>query len=304
MKYTLTIALVFFYLNTIAQEGKIYFASTQTKSSRQNNVGVIDANGNNYQEVTFSVSTRSEYQPHVSGDGKRMTFNTYRYGGWKVAIANSDGSNVTKLTKSNNYEYDASWSPNGKQIILIGFESGNSGKRQLFLVNPNNQSKTRLTDGKYAHYSPSFISEDEILFSRITDGHYGIYTMNIGSKKVSKLVDSADYHEIAPRLSPDGNLLAYHRVNEENEIELVLHNMKTKTDKVIYSGWDDKEILSGWESPMFPFSVSWSPSGKELVFTSLLEPRNYELIRIDKNGENRKRLTFNRESDTQPHWVK
>lgn len=289
-------------ISLTAQEGKIYFTSGKAENRRQKNIGVIKPDGTAYNEVTFTASSRSEYQPHVSDNGEKMTFNTYRYGGWKIAIANSDGSKVKKLTKSNNYEYDASWSPDGK-IVLVGFPSGNFGKRQIYLVDPKTGSKELLTDGKDAHYSPSFLNANEIVFSINMDGYYGIYTMDIESKKKVKLVDSPDYHEVAPKISPDGKSLAYHRVNDNREIELVIYDIEPKTQQVIYSGWEGKEKLSSMETPLFPFTIGWSPNSNQLVFTSMFDSENYELIRIDKDGSNRKRLTFNPWSDIQPHWT-
>ena len=42
--------------------------------------------------VKASVSGRGEYEPSVSPDVKNLAFTTYRYGVWKVAISDIDGS--------------------------------------------------------------------------------------------------------------------------------------------------------------------------------------------------------------------
>lgn len=285
------------------QKGKIYFTSGLAKNRMQKNIGVINPDGSGYHEVTFTVSSRSEYQPHVSCDGKKMTFNTYRYGGWKVAIADSNGGNVSNLTSSNNYEYDASWSPNSDKVALVGFESGNSGKRKIYIYDLKTGSKTKITDGNYAYYSPSFLNEDELIFSRITNGQYGIYKMNINQKNDLKLIDSPDYHEFAPKVSPDGKYLAFHRVNAESEIELVVMDLENKEEKVVYKGWSgSKEKIPDWETPLFPYSIGWAPNSDYLVFTSRIEDYNFELLIIDKEGNNLSRLTNNPGVDSQPHW--
>ena len=47
--------------------------------------------------------------------------------------------------------------------------------------------------------------------------------------------------------------------------------------------------------------ASWSPDGKQLVFTSTFE-KNQELYVVDADGENRTRLTNDPAFDVHPHW--
>jgi Tol biopolymer transport system component len=60
---------------------------------------------------------RGDYEGAVSPDGKTMAFTTYRFGGWKIAISNIDGSNVRRVTMDPQYAYDPHFSPDGKSLV-------------------------------------------------------------------------------------------------------------------------------------------------------------------------------------------
>jgi Tol biopolymer transport system component len=63
-------------------------------------------------------STRSEWCPAYSPDGKRIAFSSDRSGAWEVWVCDRNGSNAVQLTSLRGEDNDrATWSPDGRTIL-------------------------------------------------------------------------------------------------------------------------------------------------------------------------------------------
>ncbi len=302
MKYFLAIIMCFNFYNSSAQTGKIYFSSSERNTP--GGLFSIEPNGQNLKQVTNSIARRTDAQPHSSKSGEWLTFNSYRFGGWKIAISDKEGNNVKKLTKGSSYEYDARWSPNGQQITYVGFPSGRSGYRQVFVVNKDGTGRKQLTNEQYSHYTSTFIEGGKkLMFATTENSQFDVYTMNLDGSGKKNLTQTDDVHEIAPALSPDGKYLAYHTLDENDHINLMIYDLSNGRKKEIFSGWKGKEkIPQGWDTPLFPYSISWSPDSRFLAFTSHLGDNSFQIFKIDRLGENPVQLTNRRGVNCQPHW--
>ncbi|MCE7992422.1 MAG: hypothetical protein HEP71_10590 [Roseivirga sp.] len=270
----------------------------------------VNADGSGTQRLTVKES-RGEYQPQVSPDGKYVVFNTYRYGGWKLAIAELENGKIKKgwvrklVGSSKGYEYDANWSADGKSVAFVGFPSGRSGRRQLFLVNPADGKAEQLTNTAYGHYAPSFSPDGKSLYYQAAVGEvYGILRMDIASRKTEVISSSEDAHEVAPALSPDGSQLAFYRVHADESVTVHVLDLKAKTDKLIYGKKEgEKSFLNtAWDTPLFSYSIGWSSGGDRFVFTKHHGESIFELyIATPKTGKV-KQITSLKEASTQPSW--
>src|SRR4051794_32261367 len=79
--------------------------------------------------------------PRFSNDGKRIVFavsradmdrSVYDSDLW---LANSDGTNVMQLTRSDANDSDPSWSPDGKRIAFVSDRG--TDRKALWLLDPN-----------------------------------------------------------------------------------------------------------------------------------------------------------------------
>jgi Tol biopolymer transport system component len=95
--------------------------------------------------VKLISSTRNEFDPEYSPDGKRIAFASHRSGSQELWVSNADGSNPVQLTSSGGPLTDnARWSPDGQSIL---FDSHAGGPRDLYLISPDGGAPRRLTSG-------------------------------------------------------------------------------------------------------------------------------------------------------------
>jgi Tol biopolymer transport system component len=107
-------------------------------------------------------STRLDYNPHFSPDGRRVAFDSSRSGNVEVWLADPDGSNAVQLTSLHASSGFANWSPDGR---LIAFHSSTGGRWRAYLISASggepavfagNGWPSFSRDGKWAYYSDQF----------------------------------------------------------------------------------------------------------------------------------------------------
>ena len=94
--------------------------------------------------VRLIASTRNDYVPQYSPDGKRIVFISQRTGRDEVWVCNSDGSGVVQLTSlSAAITGCPRWSPDGARIV---FDSNAVGTFHLYVIDASGGQPRRLTD--------------------------------------------------------------------------------------------------------------------------------------------------------------
>ncbi|MGI8771833.1 MAG: winged helix-turn-helix domain-containing protein [Acidobacteriaceae bacterium] len=81
----------------------------------------------------LAPSTSLQKYPAISPDGKRISFQSTRSGWEEVWISNLDGSDAVQLTRFRASTGSASWSPDGRQLVL---DSRVTGRPAIYLVDP------------------------------------------------------------------------------------------------------------------------------------------------------------------------
>ena len=200
------------------------------------------------------------------------------YPTYDIFTANTDGTGIKQLTKTNGYDAEATVSPNGKKII---FTSMRDGDLDLYSMDVNGKNVKRLTtelgydggaffspDGKqivYRAYHPK--DEQDILRYRQKLGEnlieptvFELWVMNAdgtNKRQVTKL-NTASF---APFFTPDGKKIIFCTNNfatdaRKRNFDLALINVDgTGLERITFN-----ETFDGF--PMF------SPDGKKLVFAS------------------------------------
>jgi TolB protein len=200
------------------------------------------------------------------------------YPSYDIFTANSDGSNIRRLTNSNTYDAEATVSPDGKRII---FTSMRDGDLDLYVMNANGKNVRRLTtelgydggaffspDGRqivYRAYHPKTEAEiarykQKLAENLIEPNNFEIWVMNAdGTNK--RQVTRLSAASFAPFFTPDGKRIIFSTNYFDNtprkrNFDLALINVDgTGLERVTF-----EETFDGF--PMF------SPDGKKLVFAS------------------------------------
>ncbi len=89
------------------------------------------------------ASTREDYSPHYSADGKRIVFDSNRSGTEEVWVCDSDGTNPVQLTSFGGPPVGVpKWSPDGE---WISFDSRKEGDANIYVIRASGGPARRLT---------------------------------------------------------------------------------------------------------------------------------------------------------------
>jgi Tol biopolymer transport system component len=123
-------------------------------------------------ETKLTSSTRSQFQPEVSPDGRKIVFSSDRSGAIEIWTADFDGSNPSQITTGATAPLGASWSPDGQKILFTGRPAGNvdiyqidaqGGAPRRITTHPNNDVWARFSrDGKWIYFASNRTGRFEI----------------------------------------------------------------------------------------------------------------------------------------------
>ncbi len=197
------------------------------------------------------------------------------------------------------------WRAAGAQNLVYGLvlqEGGQIvGQFRLFDLVSNNQvygQEVRVAQGSQRLAAHRFSEEviryldavagagtSEIVFTGISGKTKEIYVADYDGANAKKLTDHGSV-SIKPKISPDGNQIAYLSYKDRYSFLYVLDRRTGKSTVL------SKEV--GLNS-----SPSWSPDGKRLAMT-LSKDGNTEIYLRNPDGSDPVRLTRNKDGDTSP----
>ncbi|HSR33740.1 MAG TPA: hypothetical protein VLY63_24500, partial [Anaerolineae bacterium] len=158
----------------------------------------------------------------------------------------------------------------------------------------------RLTDDPAEDMRPAWSPDgQQIAFNSERDGNWEIYLVSSDGSDLHRLTDSPTW-EIFPAWSPDGTQIAYRHSAAESWNGDIW---------VMDTNGDNKQQLT--YEPSNDENPSWSPDGSQIVFQSdrFADPGtmgsdtyNFELVIMDADGGNSRRLTDHSAGDYWPTW--
>jgi len=185
-------------------------------------IGVAPAGGGTPQ-IIYRDPSRNILGPQWSPDGARIIFGVGVFnaffngfqgqflkpgdraeGGAQIAIVNADGTGFSQLTSGPNNNGFPSMSPDGRRIAYRTFGPEGSGLR---VMEVDTKHTTTVTDGydNFPLWSPR---GDLIMFSRLDEGDYEIYTIKPDGNGLNRLTRSRG-NDAHMAWSPDGTHIAF-----------------------------------------------------------------------------------------------
>lgn len=272
--------------------GQIAFYSTRDGNPE---IYVINADGTGLQRLT--ANSAGDMAPAWSPDGTQIAFTSNRDGNNEIYVMNADGSDQCRLTDNSAYESHPDWSPDGTRIAFVSERDGN---REIYTMNADGANSQRLTDNPADDMRPDWSPDGtQILFNSERDGNWEIYVINSDGSALRRLTNSPTW-EVFPTWSPDGTQIAY-RCSSAREWngDVCVMNVDGSAERTLtsHTGNDENPI--------------WSPDGTHIVFQSdrYADPQtantdnyNFEILVMDADGNNVRRLTDSPTGDYWPTW--
>jgi Tol biopolymer transport system component/DNA-binding winged helix-turn-helix (wHTH) protein len=153
---------------------------------------------------TFISSTRYDYQPRYSPDGRKTAFLSTRSGSQEVWAADADGRNASQLTTFGGPLVGGlAWSPDGARLL---FHVRVEGRASLFTVAVSGGPSVRLTRDSEDHM-PSYSHDGRWIYFSKGSGRVEIWRMPAQGGPATPLLRSNG--GVMPMESSDGKTLYY-----------------------------------------------------------------------------------------------
>jgi tol-pal system beta propeller repeat protein TolB len=234
------------------------------------------------QPVNLTESTQSEAEPDWSPDGRKLAYVSYDTGHiyW---LELNDSVEKPTIFDTGAVGFQPTWSADG---LRLAFFSDRDGNAEIYVMESDGSSQTRLTDDPAPDYSPRWSPDGQhLLFISERDGNAEVYVMNTDGSGLLNLSNDSAHDEFA-FWSPDGARIVYvsyqggadpHSIGDGNaEIFIVNANGSGKTNLTANDVWDG--------------DPAWSPDGQWIAFTQRVGGQHQghiQIIRPDGSGETR-----------------
>ena len=244
-----------------------------------------------YKEVQLTNNAFDNRYASYNKAGEVIIFESNRNGHWQIYSMDVNGNYQTRVISSEFNDRRPTWHP-FKNMIL--FESDRSGLNELYTYNLTTRvlSKVPIPLGgnkSYAQFAPN---GKELVFTyKVRDDNFNIYIISAKGKRLKTIVDNA-YKNMYPRYSPRGDAILYFSRKQTKNVddEIYVNNI------IIH----EEARLTRW--PQHDFYASWSNNGQRIVFARSMEDSKAEIYIMNKDGNSKRRITYNDVVDTSPNW--
>jgi len=149
-------------------------------------------------------SSRSEWAPVFSPDGKRITFTSSRSGHYEIWACDSDGSDAVQLTSLGGFARASRWSADGRSIVL---EAAVEGNADIYVMSATGSALRRLTTDPADDAWPCWSRDGQWIYFKSSRGGKGeIWKQPVSGGNAVQITRSGGD---LPQESPDGRNVYY-----------------------------------------------------------------------------------------------
>ncbi len=253
------------------------------KNGGFNEIYSADFDGFNLKRETRDHSIT--LSPRYSPDGKYLAYTSYKSGHPYLYIKDLKRGTIRKLTGYTGLNMAPAWHPNSRLLAVTLSKDGNP---DIYLIDIWGKIKARLTKGPGINVSPAWSPDgDKLAFVSDRSGGPQIYILNLKTRAIRRLTYEGDYNT-DPQWSPRGDRIAYAgRINGAIQIFTI---PITGGDPIQLTFYGSNE------------NPSWSPDGRQLVFTSTRLGPEKTLYIMFSNGQGRRQVFPSLSGISTPFW--
>ncbi len=218
---------------------------------------------------------------------QKYAFSSRRDGNIEIYTMNPDGTGQTRRTNHSGTDTEASFSPDGKQIV---FSSTRTGLGDIYKMNADGTGLVRLTTSTAIDGAPAWSPDgSKIAFTSRRDGNFEIYVMNAsnGSGQTRLTNNSAIDNE--PEWSPNGAKISF-------------TSTRTGAGDIYVMNANGSEVTRLTTHVAIDGTSAWSPDGTTIAFTSRRDG-DFEIFTMNANGTAQTQRTSHNAIDTEPVWT-
>jgi Tol biopolymer transport system component len=204
-------------------------------------------------------STHLDHSPSRPQTAYARSGSRYRWNfpeGMDIFRATPDGKDLTRLTETNGYDAEASYSADGKQIIFTSFRDGDA---EIYIMDADGKNPRRITRTPGYDGGPFFSPDGRrIIYRSDRKGNdlLQIYVNNLQGNAERPLTDN-DFVNWGPFWLPDSTHIVYATSRHgHSNYEVYLMNVDTGAEERVtyHDGFDGLPVVS--------------PDGKQMMWTS------------------------------------
>ncbi|MDD1681931.1 MAG: hypothetical protein LUQ35_09990 [Methanoregula sp.] len=244
--------------------GQIAYMSSDSGSSGEFEIWVMDADGSN--PVQLTTDREWDGQPDGSPDGMKIAYVDSHGSNADIWVMNADGTNPVRLTTHPADDYYPAWSRDGTKIAFESDRDGDSATRNdIWVMNADGTSQVQLTTDPATDVNPTWSPDGtRIAFESYRGDEWDIWVMNADGSDQVKLVDNPEGAG-EPAWSPDGTKIAFSShlydsfdiwvmdADGSNQVRLTTHHYNDlnpawspDSTKIVYASWGDDDTWDLW----------------------------------------------------------
>ena len=231
-----------------------------------------------------------KYYTHQPGFfGSQIAFTAKGKGESSIMAMDCDGANVYSVSHNSSTNILPAWSPSGGQIAYTSFMRNNP---DLYVGAPNGSRPRKLSSQRGMNTGAAWSPDgSQIALTLSKDGNPEIYIISANDGSVIRRITNDKAIDTSPAWSPDGSQLAF--VSDRNGGPQIF--------VVSSSGGTPRQVSFNGSYNTTP---TWSPQpGKHVIAYTTRADSSYDIVTIDLDSKELKRITQNEGSNEEPAWA-
>lgn len=247
----------------------------------------MDFDGNNARRLTNNGSINA--LPAWSPNGRYIAYTSWKARNPDLYVLDRTTGRSRRVSKMRGLNTGAAWSPDGRKIAFSA--SRGKANMDIYTINADGSGLRRLTRAKswVRNLSPCWSPDGkQITFVSNRFRHPQIYVMNADGTKQRQITTKGKYNQ-APKWSPQGDWILFTGRDEKNRFDIFKVSPK------------DGKVVRLTQRAGNNTEASWSPNGRNIVFTST---RNGvpKLFIMTHEGKSARQITFLSGTFQTPSW--